>query len=257
MKKLLSLVITLFLALKVYAGEIIVYAAADLTYAMEEILKVYKQKYPQDNIKVIYGSSGKGYNQIVNGAPYDILFSADLGFVEKLKQQGLTASDIRPYAVGRIVLWTRKDSGIDVSKGINVVLDPKVNKIAIANWEHAPYGRASKECLEYYKLFDKVKDKLVLGENISQTAQFIQTGAAEVGFIALSLAKSEKLQKEGVYYLLPANCHKEIVQGSAILKHATTDKERFETAKRFFDFVQSPEARKIFVKYGFVLPGEE
>ncbi|MGC8942443.1 MAG: molybdate ABC transporter substrate-binding protein, partial [Sulfurihydrogenibium sp.] len=132
MKKLLSLFITLLLALKVYAGEITVYAAADLTYAMEEILKVYKQKYPQDNIKVIYGSSGKAYNQIVNGAPYDIFFSADLGFVEKLKQQGLTASDIRPYAVGRIVLWTRKDSGIDVSKGINVVLDPKVNKIAIA-----------------------------------------------------------------------------------------------------------------------------
>ncbi|WP_028951262.1 molybdate ABC transporter substrate-binding protein [Sulfurihydrogenibium subterraneum] len=257
MKKLLGIVLALLFALKVYAGEITVYAAADLTYAFDELLKVYKQKYPQDKVKAIFGSSGKGFSQVVNGAPYDVFFSADMGYVEKLKQQGLTLSDVKLYAIGRIVLWTRKDSGIDVSKGINVVLDPKVKKIAIANWEHAPYGVAAKECLEYYKLFDKVKSRLVLGENINQTAQYIETGAADVGFIALSIAKSEKLQKVGTYYLLPANCHSQIKQGYAILKHANTDKETFETAKRFYDFIATPEARKIFIKYGFVLPGEE
>ncbi|WP_297887122.1 molybdate ABC transporter substrate-binding protein [Sulfurihydrogenibium sp.] len=257
MKKVLSLLLTLILGIKVYAGEITVYAAADLTYAFDEILKVYKQKYPQDTVKTIFGSSGKGYTQVLNGAPYDVFFSADMSYVEKLKQQGLTASDIKPYAIGRIVLWTRKDSGIDVSKGINVVLDPKVKKIAIANWEHAPYGVAAKQCLEHYKLFDKVKDKLVLGENISQTAQFVETGAADIGFLALSIAKSDKLQKQGIYYLLPANCHNEIKQGYAILKHATKDKETFETAKRFYEFIQTNEARKIFIKYGFVLPGED
>lgn len=257
MKNILGIVLALLLAFKAYAGEITVYAAADLTYAFEEILKVYKQKYPQDKVKAIFGSSGKGYTQVVNGAPYDLFFSADMSYVEKLKQQGLTLSDVKPYAIGRIVLWTRKDSGIDVSKGINTVLDPRVKKIAIANWEHAPYGVAAKQCLEHYKLFDKVKDKLVLGENINQTAQYIETGAADVGFLALSIAKSEKLQKVGTYYLLPATCHNEIKQGYAILKHANTDKETFETAKRFYDFIGTPEARKIFVKYGFVLPGEE
>lgn len=257
MKRVLGLVVVLLLAFKVYAGEITVYNAADLVYAMEEIGKLYKQKYPQDNVKMIFGSSGKGYNQIVNGAPFDIVFSADMRYVEKLKQQGLTASEVKPYAIGRIVIWTRRDSGIDVSKGTNALFDNKVKKIAIANWEHAPYGVAAKECLEHYNLFDKVKDKLVFGENISQTAQYIQTGAADIGFLALSIAKSEKLQKEGNYYLLPATCHKEIKQGYAILKHATKDKETYETAKRFYDFIQTPEARKIFIKYGFVLPGEE
>jgi molybdate transport system substrate-binding protein len=257
MGKFLSLLVGLLVAFKVYAGEITVYAAADLVYAMEEIQKVYKQKYPNDKVKIIFGSSGKGYNQIVNGAPFDIVFSADMGYVEKLKQQGLTLSDVKPYAIGRIVIWTRKDSGFDVSKGINIVLDPKIRKIAIANWEHAPYGVAAKECLEHYKLFDKVKNKLVLGENINQTAQFVETGAADIGFLALSIAKSDKLQKEGVYYLLPASCHNEIKQGYAILKHANINKETFETAKRFYDFIGTTEVRKILIKYGFVLPGEE
>ena len=258
MKKILISFITLLVvSITSKAGEITIYAAADLTYAFKEIEKIYEAKYPKDRLKIIYGSSGKGYTQIINGAPYDIIFSADMGYVEKLKQQGYIISEVKPYAVGRIVLWTLKSSGIDVLKGINTVLDPKVKKIAIANWEHAPYGIAAKECLEYYKLFDKVKDKLVLGENISQAAQYVETGAAEIGFLALSIAKSDRLIKEGVYYLLPDTCHKQILQGAGILKNASLYKEKLETAKRFFEFINLPEARKVMIKYGFVLPGEK
>jgi len=256
-KAFLSFITFIIFTITSKAAEITIYAAADLTYAFTEIKKVYENKFPKDKLKIIYGSSGKGYTQIINGAPYDIIFSADMGYVEKLKQQGYVISEVRPYAVGRIVLWTLKNGGIDVSKGINTILDPKVKKIAIANWEHAPYGIAAKECLEHYKLFDKVKNKLVLGENINQTAQYVETGAVDVGFIALSIAKSDKLMREGVYYLLPDTCHKQILQGAGILKNASSDKEKLETAKRFFDFMSTPEARKIMIKYGFVLPGEK
>ncbi|MEZ0322988.1 MAG: molybdate ABC transporter substrate-binding protein [Hydrogenothermaceae bacterium] len=257
MLRFVLLVISLLFGVRAFAGEITIYAAADLSHAFDEIQKIYEKKYPQDKLKIIYGSSGQGYSQILNGAPYDMLFSADMGYVQKLKEQGFTISEPKPYAVGRLIIWTRKDSGINVNEGINVVLNPAVKKIAIANWEVAPYGLAAKQCLEYYKLFDKVKDKLVLGENITKTAQYVQTGNAEIGFLSLSLAKSEKLQKEGVYYLLPEGCHKQILQGQAILKHAASSKETLETAKRFESFIESPEARKIFIKYGFILPGEK
>lgn len=257
MKKFLVILSGILMSVSVFAAEITVYAAADLVYAFKEIGQVYKQKYPQDEVKMIFGSSGKGYHQILEGAPYDIVFSADMGYVEKLAEKGLTVSKPKPYAIGRIVVWTRKDSGIPVNEGINTVLNPKVKKIAIANWEHAPYGIAAKQCLEHYKLFDRVKDRLVLGENINHTAQYVQTGAADIGFLALSIAKSEVLQRGGVYYLLPETCHSQILQGYAILKNATRNKDTLETARRFEEFVGSPEARKIFIKYGFVLPGEK
>lgn len=240
-----------------YAGSITVYAAADLVYAFKEIIHVYKQKYPEDEVKVIFGSSGKGYHQIIEGAPYDIVFSADMGYVEKLQENGLTVSKPKPYAVGRIVVWTRRDSGVSLKDGINSILSQKVNKIAIANWEHAPYGIAAKQCLEYYKIFDKAKDKFVLGENINQTAQYVQTGAADIGFLALSIAKSDTLVKSGIYYILPESCHKQILQGYAILKNANKSKATLETAKRFEEFISTQEARNIFIKYGFVLPGEK
>ncbi len=257
MKMKLFFVSLLLFFVKTFAAEITVYAAADLTFAFSEIEKLYESKYPQDRIKIIYGSSGKGYNQILNGAPFDIFFSADVDYVKKLKEQGFVISDIKPYAVGRLVLFTLKDSGIDLNKGINVVLDPKVRKIAIANWEHAPYGKAAKECLEHYNLFGKVKDKIVLGENITQTAEYVMLRTAEVGFIAYALAKSEKLSKIGNFYLLPENCHDRIVQAVGILKNAASSSEKLETAKRFFNFIFSPEGRKIMVKYGFALPGEK
>jgi molybdate transport system substrate-binding protein len=257
MKNFLAIVLTLIFTLNVYAAQITVYAAADLVYALDEIKNIYEKNYPQDRLRIIYGSSGKGYNQIINGAPFDIIFSADMDYVKKLKEKGFVVSDVKPYAVGRIVLYTLKDSGIDVSKGINVLTEKKVKKIAIANWKHAPYGVAAKECLDKTRLYDKVKDKLVLGENIAQTAQFIETGAADVGFIALSLYKSPRLSSKGYGYLIPQSCHNKILQGMGILIHAKQNKERYETAMRFFNFMQTQKVRGIMNKYGFVLPEEE
>ncbi len=234
----------------VKAEVIRVFAAADLQYALREIAELYMKKYPEDKVELIFGSSGKGYAQIKAGAPYHVFFSADMKYVESLYKEGYALKEPKPYAIGRIVVWVRRDSGLDPSQFPQVLFDKRVRKIAIANWEHAPYGRAAKEALESYGLFDKVKDRFVLGENIAQTASYITSGAAEIGFIALSLTKSPKLEKMGRYWLIPEDKHKRIVQGYTITKEG-------KNVDRFYQFVESSEARKVFVKYGFVLPGEK
>ncbi|MFN3471968.1 MAG: molybdate ABC transporter substrate-binding protein [Aquificaceae bacterium] len=245
--------LALFVSFSLVKAEVIrVFAAADLQYALREIADLYMKKYPKDKVELIFGSSGKGFAQIKAGAPYHLFFSADMKYVEELYKEGYAVTEPKPYAIGRIVLWTRKDSGLDPFRFPEVLFDKRVSKIAIANWEHAPYGKAAKEALESYGIFDKVKDKFVLGENIAQTASYITSGAAQIGFIALSLAKSPELEKMGMYWLIPEDKHQRIVQGYAITKEG----EKVEGTKRFYQFVGSPEARRVFVKYGFVLPGE-
>ncbi len=249
--RLLTLFLFVFFGL-VKAEVIRVYAAADLQFALRELADLYMKKYPEDKIELIFGSSGKGFAQIKAGAPYHIFFSADMKYVEELYREGYAITKPKPYAIGRIVLWTRKDSGLDPSKFPEVLLDPRVKRIAIANWDHAPYGKASKEALEAYGVFQKVKDKLVIGENIAQTASYISSGAADLGFIALSLAKAPELERVGVYWLVPEDKHERILQGYVITKEG----QKVVGARRFYEFVASTEARKVFVKYGFLLPGE-
>lgn len=249
--RLLTLFLFVFFSL-VKAEVIRVYAAADLQFALRELADLYMKKYPEDKIELIFGSSGKGFAQIKAGAPYHIFFSADMKYAEELYREGYAITKPKPYAIGRIVLWTRKDSGLDPSKFPEVLLDPRVKRIAIANWEHAPYGRASKEILEAYGVFQKVKDKLVIGENIAQTASYIRSGAADLGFIALSLAKAPELERVGRYWLVPEDKHERILQGYVITKEG----QKVVGARRFYEFVASTEARKVFVKYGFLLPGE-
>ncbi|MGB9873626.1 MAG: molybdate ABC transporter substrate-binding protein, partial [Hydrogenobacter sp.] len=140
-----------------------VFAAADLQYALKDIAQLYEKEHPQDKVELIFGSSGKGTAQIKAGAPFHIFFSANMKYVEELYKEGYIITKPKPYAIGRLVVWVRKDSGLDPSKFPQILLDPKVRKVAIANWEHAPYGRATKEALENYGVFDKIKDKLVLG----------------------------------------------------------------------------------------------
>lgn len=247
------LILFLFVFFGLVKAEVIrVFAAADLQFALKELADLYMKKYPEDKIDLIFGSSGKGFAQIKAGAPYHIFFSADMKYVEELYREGYAITKPKPYAIGRIVLWTRKDSGLDPSKFPEVLLDPRVKRIAIANWEHAPYGRASKEILEAYGVFQKVKDKLVIGENIAQTASYIRSGAADLGFIALSLAKAPELERVGGYWLVPEDKHERILQGYVITKEG----QKVVGARRFYEFVASTEARKVFVKYGFLLPGE-
>jgi molybdate transport system substrate-binding protein len=248
MKRLLSLVIV-FTSISLSAQKVLIAAAADLRYAMAEVVLAYKKANPKSDIKVTYGSSGNAYQQIVNGAPYDIYFSADIMYPNKLKEQGLTATNPTLYAIGFIVLWSNQ---IDVSKGISSLKDSRITKIAIANPDHAPYGKRAEESLKFYKLYDGLKSKIIMGENISQAAQFAQTGNAEVGILALSLVLSPAMKNHGKYFLIDSKSYSPLEQAYVIIKKPTVNTEAYKFAK----FVATPTARAIFKSYGFKLPGE-
>lgn len=252
MKHLKSLLFVCFMLLAVpaHAGKITVAAAADLKFAMDEIVTAFKSANPDEVVDVIYGSSGKFQTQIRQGAPYDLYFSADIGFPRELAKQGFASSEVRPYALGRIVLWS---ASLDAAKMTMVSLaDPKISRIAIANPKHAPYGKRAEEALRTSGLWEKLEPKLVYGENIAHTAQFVQTGNAQVGIIALSLAVNPELASRGGYWLIPDTLHEPLEQGYIITKRA----EGNALAKRFADYMGSKLARAVMVKYGFVLPGE-
>jgi molybdate transport system substrate-binding protein len=247
---LLLMTISLMFTSIAHADKIIVVAAADLKFAMDEIVTGFKKNQPGHEVEVIYGSSGKFHTQIQQGAPYDLFFSADIGYPRELFKQGLAASEVRPYAVGRIVLWSAEMDSAKMT--LANLTDPKVTKIAIANPKHAPYGKRAEEALRSAGLWDKVQLKLVFGENIAQTAQYVQSGNAQVGIIALSLAVNPELAKKGGYFLIPDNLHNPLEQGFIITKTGANKL----LAKKFAEYIGSKQARGIMTKYGFVLPGE-
>ena len=170
---LLLIIVFVLIAEMVTAQEFTIAAAADLQSAMQEISTRFEQK-TNSHIKVIYGSSGNFAQQIQNGAPFDMFFSANLDYPKRLQASGLSEPDsFYQYARGKIVVWVRNDSPVDVHSGLQSLLAPSVRKIAIANPQHAPYGMAAVSAMQTEGVYDKVKDKLVLGENISQTASFV------------------------------------------------------------------------------------
>ncbi len=235
-----------FANFNVQAQRISVAAASDLKFALDSIISVYHKQHPKNTVEVTYGSSGKFFEQIQYDAPFDLYFSADVSYPQKLKEKGLTISDVKTYGIGRIVIWSKK---IDPNKDkMNALLNSNLNKIAIANPEHAPYGERAKESMMYYKIYDKVQNKLVFGENISQTAQFVQLGAADIGIVALSLALSPNMKKEnGNYYIIPEISHKPLEQGYVILKHAKNN----TSATTFYNFIASPKAIAVLKHFGF------
>lgn len=234
------------------ADRLTIAAAADLKFAMKEIVDHYKKTSPIDEIDVIYGSSGKFFTQIQQNAPYDLYFSADISYPNRLTAEGLAVGQVIPYAIGRIVLWAPK-AKFDASKmTLQNLINSDIRHIAIANPKHAPYGKRAEEALKSVDVWNKVESKLVYGENISQAAQFVQTGNAEVGIIALSLALSAELSNQGRYWLIPDNLHKPLEQGYVVTKRA----EHNQLAKKFSQFMTTLEVRKIMVKYGFILPNE-
>jgi molybdate transport system substrate-binding protein len=251
MKKLMLVAFLLAQSIFVYAGDITIFAAANLSSVMDEIIKSYHNVSKQDNVKAVYSSSGKAYQQVVNGAPFDIFLSADMFYPEKLSSERYAITKPKVYAIGRLVMWTRNDSNIDVKKGIEIVKDSNVKKIAVANPTLAPYGKATVECMEYYKLYDIAKSKIVWGENISQTAQYAETGAAEIGFIPLSFVAVGKMKDTGKFILIDDKCHKPIAQGVIILKNASENKEKLDTANRFYNYLFSNEVKNLFRKYGY------
>ena len=226
--------------------KLLIAAASDLKYALDSIVTSFKKSHPQSNIEVTYGSSGKLFEQIQHSAPFDLFFSADIEYPRQLKAKNMISSDVIPYGIGRIVIWSKKlDPAINK---MNSLLDKSINKIAIANPLHAPYGKRAEESLKYYKLLSSVTPKLVYGENISQTAQFVTTGAADIGIVALSLALSPAMKSEGgKYYIIPESSHQPLEQGFVILNHGG----RNPAAASFRDFMLSRNAREILGHFGF------
>lgn len=231
-------------------GTVTVAAASDLTFAMNEIVTNF-EKDSGCAVRLSLGSSGNFLTQIENGAPFDLLFSADVAYPKRLESEGLAApGSTYVYAIGKIVLWTRNNSGVDVSKGFAALGDPKVKRVAIANPEHAPYGRAAEEALRNAGAYDAVKDRLVLGENISQTAAFVESGNADVGIIALSLTLSPTMKDKGRGWTIPDNLYMPIEQGAVVVRAAANP----QGARQFLEYVKMPATAALLQRYGFVLP---
>lgn len=223
-------------------------AASDLKFALDAVSAEFKRSIDDGHIDIVYGSSGKFFAQIQQGAPFDLYFSADISYPAQLAAAGLAAAPVQAYATGRIVLWSAR---VDASTlNLQALADSRFGRIAIANPRHAPYGQRAEQVLRAVGVWSDVEPRLVFGENIVQTAQFIQSGNADIGIIALSLALSPELSKRGGYVLIPANLHTPMRQGLIITRHGANNAQ----AKRFADFMASPKAQAIMVKYGFERP---
>jgi molybdate transport system substrate-binding protein len=222
--------------------EITVAAASDLTPAFEELGREF-QAATKTKVVFVFGSTGMLTRQIENGAPFDLFAAANVSYIDELDQQGLIISDSKAiYARGRITLWTTNESPIRL-QGIADLARPEVQRIAIANPDHAPYGLAAKQALQSAGVWERVQPKLVYGDNIRQTLQYAQTGNVEVAIVALSLS----VQSNGRWTLIPEELHQPIDQGLGILK--TTRKE--PAARAFANFINSPQGKAIMKKYGF------
>jgi molybdate transport system substrate-binding protein len=232
------------------AGEIKIAAASDLTFAFKDVAAQF-EKQTGNSIKLAYGSSGNFFAQIKNGAPFDLFFSADVEYPKKLAAAGLIEpGSIYEYASGKLVVWVPNGSKLDLSHGLTTLLDPGIRKIAIANPLHAPYGAAAVAAMRQAGIYDKVKSKFVLGENISQTAQFVQSGNADIGILALSLAVAPAMKDKGRYVEVPTEDYPPIIQAAAILKSSRNK----ELANQFMKFIKQPDTVALMARYGFSIP---
>jgi len=231
--------------------EIRVAAAADLKFAMPDVAEQF-EKHTGTKVDVTYGSSGNFFSQLQNGAPFDLFFSADVNYPRRLESAGLAEpGTFYLYAVGRMAIWTPAATKVDVARqGWKALLDPGVERIAIANPEHAPYGRAAVAALQKAGIYEQVKAKLVYGESISQAAQFVQSGNAQAGIVAMSLAVSPGM-KDGQRWEIPQDMHPSIEQAVVLLKSSKNK----EGARSFLKFIEGEAGRSTLSKYGFTFPG--
>jgi len=231
----------------------VIAAASNLQHALTEIARIFKDQTGKD-VKLTFGSSGNFVRQIKEGAPFEILFSADESFIFDIADDGLTADRGEIYAIGRIVIIAPHSSPVKVDsslEGLKAALaNGDITRFSIANPEHAPYGRRAEEALKHAGLWESLKDKLVLGENISQAAQFAMSGSSQGGIIAYSLALAPEIGKHGNFALIPEDWHSPLRQRMVLMKTAGA------TATAFFAFMRSPAARVIMDRYGFLLPSE-
>lgn len=231
--------------------EVRIAAASDLKFALEELQPLLDEQHPGVVMKTTYGSSGTFLQQIGNGAPFDVFLSADLAYPQQLAADGLAQeADVFPYAVGRLVLWTPEGSPVDPAPGLAVLTDPTVRRVAVANPQHAPYGRAAVAALRSNQLDDDVTPKLVLGESVSQAAEFVQSGSADAGIVALSLVLSDPLRDQGRWVEVPLTDFPELLQGGVVLAGAQDP----TAARAVRDTLRSEPGRALLRRYGFSLP---
>lgn len=231
--------------------QVTVAAASDLKFALEEIAVAYENQ-SGNKLKLIFGSSGNFYTQIMQGAPFHLYMSADESYVKKLHAAGKTVDEGKLYALGKIGLFVPHQSALKADSNLDdlakALSDGRLNKFAIANPEHAPYGDRAVQALKHKGIWDSIKAKLVYGENITQTAQFAQSGATQGGIIALSLAKAPAIAKQGQFALIPENWYAPLAQRMVLINNPP------EAAKQFYAFLSTEPALVVFKKYGFDLP---
>jgi len=227
--------------------ELSVAAAADLSSGLKEMAASYEQK-TGIRLKLSFGSSGMLAQELQNGAPFDVFLSADMDYPRQLVSAGFADGDtLTQYARGKLVLWMPSDSPLDLHQGMNVLLDPSVMKIAIANPQHAPYGRAAMAALKHSGLYDRIKGRLVMGENVAQAAQFVESGNAQAGFVALAHARALEMSGKGKYWAVPAEDYPPLDQGAVVLTHSKYKRE----AADFLRYLKSTEAVELLRKFGF------
>jgi molybdate transport system substrate-binding protein len=255
MKKIFVLLLACMLSLPalpapLLAAPLLIAAAADLSYCIDDIAAAFRKEVPDAEIKISTGASGNFFAQIRNGAPFDAFLSADVDYPRQLARLGAAdGNTLTRYAIGHIVLWS-PDPRFDVDKGLALLRDPRITRVAIANPATAPYGRAAKSALERDGLWEAVQSKLVIGENIAQASQFVQTGNAQVGLVSLASLRSPKLAGVGRYMLVPDTALAPIEQAAVVTKHGADN----PLAARFVLFLGSPAARAILERNGFSIP---
>ena len=231
------------------AESLTVAVAANVKFAFADLQQAFSKK-SGIQVKSVFGSSGKLTAQIKSGAPFDVFLSANMKYPDALYRSGMAITRPKVYANGVLVLWTLNP--LDLGKGIQVLNDPSVQKIALANPRLAPYGREAVNALKHFKLYSALEPKLIYGENISQTSQYIDSKSADIGFTAKSVVLAPQLAGQGKWIELPRDSYQPIAQGVVILKHGVLTNPG--AANRFLEFLSSPAARRIFEKYGYLLP---
>ena len=249
-KIILSIGFAAFITITTFAQtKLTVAVAANMQYAMEA-LKAEFSKTDKTEINVVLGASGKLTQQIIQGAPFDIFVSADTAFPKKLADTGFAAQSPKVYAQGLLVLWSAKDD-VQPTADLKLLLDENIQHISIANPKTAPYGAAAEFILKKYNLYDKISYKLVTGESITQTSQFIATKAADIGFTAKAIVISDEMKDKGRWIELKRSDYPPIKQAAVLLKYGAENNAA--EAKKFYDFLFSDEAKAIYKKFGYII----
>ena len=238
--------LALFIACSKPNDKVVVATAANVQFVMQELQKEF-EKQTDTKLEIVAGSSGKLTAQIREGAPFDLFVSADTRYPQEIYDSGGGETAPKVYARGALVLWT---SDLTSTPNLKTLANPNIKKIALANPETAPYGTAAVQVLEEAGIYEQVKSKLVYGESIAQTTQYIATGAADVGFTALSIVLSPEMKGKGHYVKVDSTAYTPIDQAVLLLKHSETSPKR-EKSREFYDFLFSEKAKVIFRKYGY------